>query len=192
MERPASAPGELAYVRRRTARWLFRTAGALVLVLAWLGISGSTNGEPSQLGTFPTFSLPTLDGASLEQSSLEGRVTVVNFWASWCPPCRSEAPILARVAADTEAEGVQFLGVLHRDRREPAFEFAEEHGLEFPTVMDDGTLAGPLGVRSIPMTFVLGVDGDVLSRHFGPISEARLRVMIADAQAFAAIAAGGS
>jgi len=112
----------------------------------------------------------------------------VNFWASWCPPCRSEAPVLAVVADDTADDGVTFLGVLHQDRREPALTFAEQYGLEFPTVIDDGGLARSFGVRSIPMTFVVGADGRVLARHFGPIPEARLRVLIADAQSVAAFA----
>lgn len=177
----AAESAELADLRRRTARWLFRAAASLVLVLAWLGVTGTAGGGPRDLGAFPAFSLPTLDGPRVEGTSLEGQVTVVNFWASWCPPCRSEAPILASVAADTADEGVQFLGVLHRDRSEPASEFAEQYGLHFPTVVDDGALARSLGVRSIPTTFVVGADGSILARHFGPISEARLRVLIADA-----------
>jgi len=158
----------------------------LALVLAWLGVTGAAGAGPRDLGQLPAFALPTLDGSSMEGASLEGSVTVVNFWASWCPPCRSEAPILAAVAADTADEGVQFLGVLHQDRREPALRFAEQYGLHFPTVVDDGVLARGLGVRSIPMTFVVGVDGSILARHFGPASDARLRVLIEDAQAIAA------
>lgn len=180
------APAEVAELRRRTARWLFRVAVALILILAWLGVTGAAGGGPRDLGALPAFSLLALDGSKVERASLEGQVTVVNFWASWCPPCRSEAPILAAVAADTADEGVQFLGVLHQDRREPALEFAEQYGLHFPTVVDDGALARSLGVRSIPVTFVVGVDGTILARHFGPISEARLRVLIADAQVIAA------
>lgn len=184
--RPEPLSRETADIRRRTARWLFRAAASLVLVLAWLGVTGAAGGGPRDLGALPAFSLPTLDGSRVEGASLEGQVTVVNFWASWCPPCRSEAPILASVAADTVDDGVQFLGVLHRDRREPALQFTEQYGLHFPTVVDEGALARSLGVRSIPMTFVVGVDGSILARHFGPISEARLRVLIADAQVVAA------
>lgn len=181
----APAHAELADLRRRTARWLFRAAASLALVLAWLGVTGAAGGGPRDLGALPAFSLPTLDGSRVEGASLAGQVAVVNFWASWCPPCRSEAPILAAVAADTVDEGVRFLGVLHQDRREPALQFAEQYGLHFPTVVDDGALARSLGVRSIPMTFVVGVDGSILARHFGPISETRLRVLIADAQVVA-------
>ena len=182
----APAPAQLAELRRRTALWLFRAAALLALVLVWLGVTGAPGDGPRDLGALPVFSLPTLDGSTVDGAVLEGQVTVVNFWASWCPPCRSEAPILAAVAADTADEGVQFLGVLHRERREPALEFAEQYGLHFPTVVDDGAFARSLGVRSIPMTFVVGVDGSILARHFGPISEGRLRVLIADAQSVAA------
>lgn len=173
---------DLTDLRRRTARWLFRAAAALVLVVAWLGVTGAAGDGSRDLGALPDFSLSTLDGSEVEGASLEGEVAVLNFWASWCPPCRSEAPILAAVAADTTDEGVQFLGVLHQDRPAPALEFADQYGLHFPTVVDDGSLARSLGVRSIPTTFVVSADGRILARHFGPISEARLRVLIEDAQ----------
>lgn len=186
-EQTAVDPGLVAF-RRRVARWLFRAAALMVLLWSWLGFVGSSDGQSNDLGMLPSFSLPTLQGETLEGASLEGQVTVVNFWASWCPPCRSEAPVLAAVAADTSGSGVTFLGVLHQDRREPALAFAEEHGLHFPTVVDDGRLARSFGVRSIPMTFVVGADGRILARHFGPIQDARLRVLIADAQAVAAAA----
>ncbi|GMU41038.1 MAG: hypothetical protein AMXMBFR23_19040 [Chloroflexota bacterium] len=173
---------DLTDVRRRTARWLFRAAAVLILVLASLGVTGAAGGGSRDLGALPAFSLPALDGAEILSTSLQGQVVVVNFWASWCPPCRSEAPILAAVAADTAAFEVQFLGVLHQDRTASAVAFAREHGLHFPTVIDDGDMARTLGVRSIPTTFVVGADGTILARHFGPISEARLRVLIEDAR----------
>jgi cytochrome c biogenesis protein CcmG, thiol:disulfide interchange protein DsbE len=175
--------------RRRLARWLAGLAAAITLATLWTGVV-ATSEVASSGSAFPAFALVTLEGEPADGTLLEGHVTVVNFWASWCPPCRSEAPVLARVAEQTAPDGVRFLGVLHRDQVAPAREFAEQFGLDFPTVVDDGSLAGPLGVRAIPTTFVVGVDGTVLSRHFGPIREARLRVLVEDALARAAAAAG--
>lgn len=164
------------------SRWLVGVAIAIGLAVIWTGVVASP-GSSASLGPFPAFALPELTGDVLDETMLEGRVTVVNFWASWCPPCRSEAPILARVDREMSGGAVQFLGVLHRDERAPAIDFAMRAGLDFPTVVDDGSLAGRLGVRAIPTTFIVGPDGQVLARHFGPIQEARLRVLIDDARA---------
>ena len=184
---------EAERLRRRLSRRLFIASGAILALVLWTGVSASSPG-PRSLGAIPDFELPTLHGDTLAADSLDGRVTVVNFWASWCPPCRSEAPMLAAVATETSGDEVQFLGVLHQDQREPALEFAERSGLDFPTVIDDGALAREFGVRSIPMTFIVAPDGTILARHFGPISETRLRVLIEDARAgaSAALPAGGS
>jgi len=163
------------------SRWLALTAVVLLVLLLWTDLVASSGAAPVVARPFPAFSLTTLDGAPLSAEALRGHVTVVNVWASWCPPCRSEAPVLREVARDTAPDGVQFLGVLHQDEVAPARAFVERAGLTFPTVVDDGTLAGALGVRAIPMTFVVDAEGRLRTRHFGPITEAQLRVLIEDA-----------
>jgi cytochrome c biogenesis protein CcmG, thiol:disulfide interchange protein DsbE len=176
------APSADDHYRRRLSRTLIGLAVAALLALAWTSIVATSNEARGDARPLPAFSLPDLDsGEAIDGDSLAGQVTVLNFWASWCPPCRSEAPVLTSVARATEEDGVRFLGILHRDQREPAIEFVEQFGLDFPTAIDDGSLATALGVRSIPTTFVVDAQGRVVARHFGPIREARLRVLIEDA-----------
>ena len=167
---------------------MFRcNAPTLILAgVAWAGIVAPSAGESSASGqALPAFELPLLAGGEIERGALDGQVTVINFWASWCPPCRSEAPVLRTVAEDTEGQGVRFLGVLHDDSPGPATEFVERFGLGFPTAIDDGSLARALGVRGIPTTFIVDPNGKITTRHFGPISETRLRVLIEDARSAA-------
>lgn len=167
--------------RHRLGRRVLVAAALLLAGLGWTGVVAGSAPSTPRLEAFPAFALETLDGGRVDQPALRGHVTVVNVWASWCPPCRSEAPVLRKVAADTAADGVRFLGVLYQDEVAPARAFAERAGMTFPTLIDDGPLARSLGVRAVPTTFVVDGEGRIRARHFGPITEAQLRVLIEDA-----------
>ena len=84
----------------------------------------------------PTLRGETLDGSALDVSSLRGSVVVVNFWASWCPPCRAESPNLVQVAKDNAARGVRFVGVNVKDDRSAAQRFDEVHHVPYPSLFD--------------------------------------------------------
>jgi len=167
--------------RGRLSRWLLIAAAVLAVGLGWTDVVSSTPSSACSLEAFPRFSLASLDGTTIDDTALQGHVTVVNVWASWCPPCRSEAPVLREVAQDTEADGVRFLGVLYQDQEAPARAFAERVGMTFPTLLEGDALARSLGVRAVPTTFVVDAEGRIRARHFGPITEAQLRVLIEDA-----------
>ena len=110
-----------------------------------------------------------------------GHPIVVNVWASWCPPCRAEAPLLAR-AARTYAGRVAFLGVVSRDDPAAASRFVTRYGLDYPNVVDSGDVIAPfLGVRGLPTTFIFGSDGRLRVSVSGGISEQRLAAQISDA-----------
>lgn len=178
---PLDEAAQARIARHRLARRLLVVAAVLMVGLGWTDVVSSSSSSARRLEAFPAFALSTLDGGRVEDSALRGHVTVVNVWASWCPPCRSEAPVLREVAADTASEGVWFLGVLYQDEVAPARAFAGRVGMSFPTLLDDGPLARSLGVRAVPTTFVVDAEGRIRARHFGPITEAQLRVLIEDA-----------
>lgn len=180
-EQPEPAEAATRAYRARLSRWLLIAAAVLGVGLGWTDVVSSAQSTPPRLEAFPRFALPALDGTRIDDTALRGHVTVVNVWASWCPPCRSEAPVLREVARDTEADGVRFLGVLYQDQEAPARAFAERVGMTFPTLVDGGGLARDLGVRAVPTTFVVDAEGRIRARHFGPITEAQLRVLIEDA-----------
>ena len=157
---------------------------ALVLLLALvLGACQQPTATPLEVAG------QTLDGGELALADLEGPV-VVNFWASWCGPCRREAPALNAVAAAYESEGVHVLGINARDTATNASAFATDHELRFPSLFDpDQTIAasfGPDAPTGLPMTLILDADHHVAERLYGEVDEARLD------QALARVLGGGA
>ncbi len=140
-----------------------------------------TRGRSPKAGAPVTSELPrvVLDclgpGPAVDTADLAGQVTVVNFWASWCDPCREEMPMLASVATET-ADSVHFVGVNTKDQPGAAADFLEATGVRFEQLYDpDGELLRQLRtVQGLPVTLVLGGDGAVSLRHIGQIDEATL------------------
>jgi cytochrome c biogenesis protein CcmG/thiol:disulfide interchange protein DsbE len=110
-------------------------------------------------------------------------VVVINVWASWCPPCRAEAPVLRRVEASVDRDRVIFLGLARNDDPSDSRDFVAKHQLPFLNAIDDGGFGRALGVQGLPTTFVVDASGGIVARHFGPISESKLTVLIAEALA---------
>jgi len=126
----------------------------------------------------PDRSLPLL-GATGERSlaSLRGKVVVLNFWASWCDPCKDEAPALERAHRTLSRAGTgTVLGVTFRDASRDSQAFVKEFGLTYPSVRDvDGDLAEDYGVRALPETFVIDGDGHIAGVSRGVVDEAWLK-----------------
>ena len=143
---------------RPRSRWL-RIVLALVPTAAFLvvlGVAVSRSGSQAVSGNdAPSFELPLLDGSGmLTDEDLKGRPVVVNFWASWCIPCREEAPLLEKAWKAYRDDGVIFLGVNIKDAESDAKRFVEEFGITYPTVRDlDQGLTKGFGVRGLPETF---------------------------------------
>ena len=131
---------------------------------------------------------PKVAGESLEDRELDvrehrGDVVVLNFWASWCPPCRAEARGLDAVFEQTQASGVQFVGVNMRDNRNAARRFAEVRDMSFPSLYDPGgsvvaRFRGTLPPVALPSTIVLDRQGRIAVRVVGPITGTELRPLV--------------
>lgn len=120
-----------------------------------------------------TFSGTTLDGQTLRASDFAGAVTVVNFWASWCGPCRAEPDVLERAWRDWKGRGVRFLGINIRDTKVDAGAFVDEYNVTYPSIFNpDASIAARFRLTVPPSTFVLDERGRIAGRITGAVSEA--------------------
>ncbi|MEX2556933.1 MAG: cytochrome c biogenesis protein CcdA, partial [Actinomycetota bacterium] len=116
-----------------------------------------------------------LDGATVTSGSLQGSITVVNFWASWCPPCRVEQPGLVRVSQLFDGKGVRFLGVDIRDQRAAALAYLAEFAVPYPSISDpDSRIAHKFRMNTPPTTFVLDRKGRIAWKIIGAAREQQL------------------
>lgn len=122
----------------------------------------------------PAFSEEALAGGpAITQAIYAGRVGVVNFWGSWCGPCRKEEPLLERLSKEYAPRDVTFLGVnTRRDQRAAAKAFLEEFSVTYPSAYDpDSTIAYRFGVRVMPATFVIDRQGRIAAQVIGAITD---------------------
>jgi cytochrome c biogenesis protein CcmG, thiol:disulfide interchange protein DsbE len=169
-------------------RWLFPLilgiAGTWIMVTAFIG-PPTTQGRPAvarQGFPAPQISLNNFDGTSVSLSDYEGQVVVINFWASWCPPCRAEMPALQSAYLDLLPQGVTILAVnaANQDDPQAARSFVAERGLTFPILEDiTGAVSRAYQVNALPSTYFIDHNGIIRKVIYGgPLAEALLRAEI--------------
>ena len=144
---------------------------------------------PTDKRTDPvTFSGSADDGSTISNQSLAGQVVVINFWYATCPPCRVEAPDLAKLATEYGAKGVQFVGVNVSDSADVARVFESTYGIPYPSILDVGdngvqlafASAGSVAPNAVPTTLVLDRSGRVAARFSGLISSPSVVASVLD------------
>jgi peroxiredoxin len=127
---------------------------------------------PLRIGSpAPAFALPALAGEPIALGDLRGRVVFVNFWATWCPPCRDEAPALERLYRSLREEGFEVVGVSIDDpsARDAVERFRSEFGLSFPLLFDpDKSAYRSFQATGVPETFLIDREGRIVERFVGP------------------------
>ncbi len=172
---PAVAPGQTASPRRR---WIFILAPAafaiLAAVLAWQLLTGSPDKIPSALidKSIPEFDLPPIPGWDKGLSStdiVEGGVSIVNVFASWCGPCRIEHPLLMDIAAE---DILPVWGLNYKDQPADAARWLEELGDPYTQIGSDlsGRVGIDWGVYGVPETFVIDGEGRIVYKHIGVLT----------------------
>lgn len=145
---------------------------ALLALLIWKVAFGRTTGAADELAEgklvhAPAFTLDRLDrDGQLAVADLRGKAVVVNFWASWCIPCRDEAPVLQKTYERYRDQGLVVLGVDVNDFRQDARRFMKRYGLSYPVVYDGkGSTVGKWGVRGFPETFFVDRTGKLVGER---------------------------
>lgn len=155
-------------------------AGIIVMAaVVGLALARQNQTQPTA-GAAPQFSITTFDGESLSLSDLRGKVVVVNFWASWCAPCRDEAPALqATWEAYREAGEVVFIGIAYADNGPRSLAFIEEFGITYLNAPDLGTrISEDYNIRGVPETFIIDRNGDIAQFIYAGVNQTQLSAII--------------
>jgi thiol-disulfide isomerase/thioredoxin len=183
-----------------------RTFGLVLLFAATVLAASGCSGQASAGGTaagkgyvsgdgtairFPAGDRPaapevrgkTLDGGTLDVASLRGKVVVLNIWASWCPPCRKEAPTLERTYRQMRSQGVQLVGLNSRDVGDRARAFERTFSVTYPSIVDtDGVIQsrfrGKIAAATLPTTYIVDRNGKVAARANDMLTDVKLRELL--------------
>ena len=156
--------------------WLATGAIALlVLGLLAYALAGGSSEPPQAGGPVPDFQLAALDGSPMNLTDQRGQVVVLNFFASWCDPCRQEAADLEQSWREYQGQSVQFFGIAYKDAAAKAQAFLDEFGVTYPCAVEvENRTARAYGVTGVPETFVIDQQGNLVRHFLGPITPAQL------------------
>lgn len=156
--------------QRKQQRWTALT----VVAVAWIAVlllRGTIRPDaPQREQPAPAFEVTTLEGEALRLADLSGRGVVLNFWASWCLPCRAEAELLEEAWQRHRDSGIVFVGIAYLDTPEEAQAFVDEYGITYDNALDDqGIWSRRYALRGVPETFFIAPDGTLADTIQGPI-----------------------
>jgi cytochrome c biogenesis protein CcmG, thiol:disulfide interchange protein DsbE len=162
----------------------------LIVTAGWIWISTPSYDElaryqaesPAVGFLAPDFSLTTIDGKKVMLADLRGKAVLINFWASWCPPCRSEMPAIQNIFVENSSDRLMILAInaTNVDSDTAAYKFVQENNLTFPVLFDrDGSVSNKYRANSLPTTFFIDQNGLIKDIVIGgPMTEAFLEIKV--------------
>jgi cytochrome c biogenesis protein CcmG, thiol:disulfide interchange protein DsbE len=150
----------------------------IAAVIVGVALVRQNQSQPTD-GPAPLFGFTTFDGETYSLEDFRGQVVVLNFWASWCPPCVDEAPELQYAYEEYQDKGVVFLGIAYADNGPNSLRFIERFGLTYLNAPDVGTyISEQYHIAGVPETFVIDQNGDVAEFFMMPVTESQLAAVI--------------
>ena len=151
---------------------LFIGFGILMLIAIGYALSGAPNNggsEPSNAA--PNITLETLDGQKVSLSQYKGQVVLINFWATWCPPCKKEIPALEAAYQAYKDQGFVVLGVDAGESRQTVETFASTAGITYPILLDEkDQWSGRFSGMGLPMSVIIDRNGQIAEKHLGELT----------------------
>jgi peroxiredoxin len=169
-------------MKKHTRYWVRR-----VLLLCLIGLVGyaiyqvstDTGGKPVEGDKAPDFTLTTLDGKQRSLSELKGKAIMLNFWGTWCPPCKSEMPAIQQAYSMNKNRGFEVVSINIRENELPVSNFAQQMDLTFPIWMDkDREVVKLYKIGPIPSSFFINREGEIIKRVEGPLQLSQLQQII--------------
>lgn len=168
---------------------MMRAIRIVVLLVATVGLGctaegpeegGEAEAPATEVILAPDFTLQDLEGNEISLSSLRGKTVLIDFWATWCPPCEYQIPILNEVHAAHQEQGVEVLGVsVDVDGIDVVKPYSEEHKIQYTVLLGDEALAREFGAPGFPVLVVVAPDGTVANMHVGLVERPELEALIA-------------
>jgi cytochrome c biogenesis protein CcmG, thiol:disulfide interchange protein DsbE len=164
---------------RAVLYWQIAIVGIVLLFLGFLAwqLLQTNRFEQRASGAAPPFTFTTFEGETISLDDLSGKGVVVNFWASWCDPCRDEAALLESAWQREKDNGIVFIGLDYLDQEPAAKAYLEEFGITYPNGPDkQSEAARRYGIKGVPETFFIDGEGNITETVIGPIvSEAQMQ-----------------
>ena len=180
IEAPEKSGKGSRVVRLLSIGFVVAVAATLVAVLAvGLAGGGDTTGSVRMNRAAPDFTIELFSGGTFTLSEMRGKPVVANIWASWCPACRDEAPVLEEGWQTYRGRGVVFVGIDVMDDRDDALKFLEEFGVTYPNGPDEGAdIFTDYGATGVPETFFINTEGRIIRKFLGPLNREQLSAFV--------------
>jgi len=145
-----------------------------ILLIISCSIAGNRGGKKA-----PDFSLRSIDGKNVKLSDYKGKILILNFFATWCPPCKKEIPDFVKFYKEYKNKGIEIVGVAVGSKEKNVKELIKKFNIKYPVAMSDGKIEKLFGgIRFVPTTFIIDGKGNIIKKRVGMMGEGELKKIV--------------